>query len=449
VDAGIFGIVEPTTPSSPGLSNVRGLLRNFGQDTITSVSLGWAVNGTAQTPQTWTGVLAPQATDTVLFGSFTFPTGVHTIEAWTSMPNNLVDSNAFNDTTSSSVIFCNLYSGNYTIGGAGADFPDIMTAINAIASCGINGAVTLNINSGTYNEQVTVPEIPGANAMNTITIQSTTGNADDVTIAHSASGTNHTFLFDGADYVTLQNLTLEANAASSARVIVLGGGANFNIITGCKIISNPLARSSSASAGIYDNSGLDEYNIFTYNEIENGYYGIYVYGSSSAVLQAGNIVENNTLTGFYYYGIYAYYLQAPKINHNTLENHTSSGWTYGLTCGYCQNEQEIIGNRVHLFGTSTQYGLRVYYCTATDSTMGLVANNMVSITGSGTSTNYGLYWYYSNYQNYYYNSVNMAAGASGSYPAYIYQGANSNSMNNLFCNNVGGYSVYVLSLIHI
>ena len=243
--------------------------------------------------------------------------------------------------------------------------------------------------------------------------------------------------------MTLQNLTLEANAAASARVVVLGGGANFNIITGCKIISNPLARTSTLSAGIYDNSGLDEYNIITYNEIENGYYGIYVYGSSTAVLQAGNIVENNTLTGFYYYGIYGYYLQAPKINHNFLENHTSSGWTYGLSCSYCQNEQEIIGNRVHLFGTSTQYGLRVYYCTATDSTMGLVANNMISITGSGTSTNYGLYWYYSNYQNYYYNSVNIAAGASGSYGAYIYQGANSNSMNNLFCNNVGGYSAYV------
>ena len=442
VDAGISDIVGLNSPAMSGLNNVRGLMRNYGQDTITSVNLGWSVNGVSQTPQVWNGSLASQQADTVLFGSFNFPSGTNNLTVWTFLPNNTVDSNTFNDSASSSVYFCNLYGGTYTVGGSGADFPDITTAVNDIASCGIYSPVILNINPGTYNEQVSVPEIPGSSSVNTFTLQSASGNAADVIITFNYTGSNYTFRFDGADYVRLQNLTLEASGTYYSRVVVLENGANHNVINGCKIISNPQARTSFYSAGIYDASGLDEYNTFTNNEIENGYYGIHLYGTSTSLLQAGNIVENNTLSGFQYSGVYGYYLQAPVFNHNQLENHPASGTSYGLSCIYSQHGQEVIGNRVNLLGTSTQYGLYIYYCTATDSTMGLVANNMVSITGNNTSANFGLYSYYSHYQRYYHNSVNIATGSTSAYASYFYYGSNSHSVNNLFSNTVGGTAVH-------
>lgn len=443
VDAGISDIVGLNSPAMTGLNNVRGLLRNYGQDTISSVNLGWSVNGVNQTPQVWNGSLASQQADTVLFGSFNFPSGTNNLTVWTFLPNNTVDSNTFNDSASSSVYFCNLYGGTYTVGGSGADFPDITTAVNDIASCGVHSPVILNINAGTYNEQISVPEIPGSSSVNTLTFQSASGNADDVTLTFTAGYSNNwTVNLNGADYIRLQNLTLEGSGTYYSRVIVLENGANYNVINGCKIISNLQARTSSYSAGIYDASGLDEYNAFINNEIENGYYGIYMYGTSTSLLQAGNIVESNTLSGFHYNGIYGYYLQAPVINHNQLENHSASGTAYGLSCIYCQNGQEVIGNRVNLLGTSTQYGLYIYYCTGTDSTMGLVANNMVSITGSNTSANFGLYSYYSHYQRYYHNSVNIATGSTSAYASYFYYGSNSHSLNNIFSNMVGGTAVH-------
>ena len=57
-------------------------------------------------------------------------------------------------------------SGNYTVGG-GEDYPTISAAVSALNSQGISGPVDFIINSGTYNEQVTIQSITRS------------GNADD------------------------------------------------------------------------------------------------------------------------------------------------------------------------------------------------------------------------------------------------------------------------------
>jgi hypothetical protein len=61
-DAGIAGIVAPVAPFSPGSQTVEVLLKNYGNNTISSVTINWSVNGTPQTPYNWTGSLAPGAT---------------------------------------------------------------------------------------------------------------------------------------------------------------------------------------------------------------------------------------------------------------------------------------------------------------------------------------------------------------------------------------------------
>lgn len=59
-------------------------------------------------------------------------------------------------------------SGNYTIGTAG-DFVTLTDAVNSLTSNGVSGAVTFNIETGDYNEQLIIPQITGASAVNTIT----------------------------------------------------------------------------------------------------------------------------------------------------------------------------------------------------------------------------------------------------------------------------------------
>lgn len=68
--------------------------------------------------------------------------------------------------------------------GAGADYGTIQAAVDYI-SAGVDGPVTINIKKGIYNELVTVPHIPGASANNTITIQSETGNYNDVRVYYN------------------------------------------------------------------------------------------------------------------------------------------------------------------------------------------------------------------------------------------------------------------------
>jgi len=74
-------------------------------------------------------------------------------------------------------LFLSLYSkaqlsGNYTIGGVSPSYSTINAAVNALISNGVNGPVTFNIRTGTYSEQVIIPQINGASQTNNIIFQS-------------------------------------------------------------------------------------------------------------------------------------------------------------------------------------------------------------------------------------------------------------------------------------
>ena len=445
-DAGIVAIVSPVSPASPGVGNVAVNLRNFGTANLTSATIGWSVNGVAQTSYAWTGNLASSGmASNILLGTYNFPLGTHTIKAWTSLPNGAVDSASYNDTATYTLIVCNLLTGVYTVGDTTADYPSIQAAVDAVSVCGVSGPVTFNILPGTYNTQVTIPPIPGTSATNRVTFKSSTSNASDVIIANTASSTgNYTVRLSGADYVDLQYLTIQANHPTNARVVELSMGADNNLISNCVIFGNPSARGTSSSAGIYSGSTNDTGNIFTNNIIENGYYGIYMYGVGSTNLEAGTVIEGNTLSGFFYYGIYLYYQKSAKVRSNTLTNHSSSAYVYGIYGYYAQEEYEVSGNRLNITGSSSTYGIYSSYCTAlSDFYPGMTVNNFVTTNGPGTA--YALYLNYCNYQYVYHNSVLVNGGSTSGRAAYFNYGANNRSVNNIFVNLGGGYATYVSS----
>ena len=139
------------------------------------------VKGVDQTSYAWTGTLAPSGiAPGILLGNYNFPLGTSSIAAWTSLPNGQLDSISQNDTATKSVIACNLLSGVFTVGDSTADYLTISDAVGAVGACGVSGPVTFNILPGVYNEQVSIPAIGGASAVNKVTFQSSTGNASDV-----------------------------------------------------------------------------------------------------------------------------------------------------------------------------------------------------------------------------------------------------------------------------
>lgn len=102
-DAGVTTFVEPTR-QCVGTHPVSVEIKNFGTNAIDTVTVNWSVNGIPRTPVMYTGFidtnngLLPNM-DTVFLGNITLQSNItEYLEAWTTMPNNIVDTVWRNDT---------------------------------------------------------------------------------------------------------------------------------------------------------------------------------------------------------------------------------------------------------------------------------------------------------------------------------------------------------------
>src|SRR5690606_37745575 len=112
-------------------------------------------------------------------------------------------------------------------------------------------------------------------------------------------------------------------------------------------IHRPYYTSSSANAVYINASGFSSDNInLDNNDIQGGYYGIYIYGSSSSRMQ-NVVISNNTIREAYYYGLYHYYIDGSEIYNNKI---TSIG----------------------ALSTTASYGMRIYYSDSVKVTNNLV-----------------------------------------------------------------------------
>jgi hypothetical protein len=85
----------------------------------------------------------------------------------------------------------------------------------------------------------------------------------------------------------------------------------------------------------------------------------------------------------------------------------------------------------------------LYYNYGDATTPNLIANNVVNLTGSGTGSWYGIYFYNQNYSNLYHNTIQLSSGSSSYYALYQSSGSNQNIIDNIFVHNGGGYAYYV------
>ena len=101
-DAGISGINSPDGLLCSDEFIPEVVLRNYGSNDLTSVTINYDVDGGAPSTFAWTGTLTPGSTEVVTLPSFTTTGGVHTFNASTSDPNGTTDSNTANDANNSS-----------------------------------------------------------------------------------------------------------------------------------------------------------------------------------------------------------------------------------------------------------------------------------------------------------------------------------------------------------
>ena len=182
--------------------------------------------------------------------SINFLAGIgYDIQSWTSNPNGSPDPVMLNDSAEVKNIYGAL-SGTYTIGGVAPDFINFSTPVTALNLGGILGPVTFNVRDGNYNEQISIDEVEGSDTTNTITFQSESGNNTGVVLtSNSTFSDNYTVRFNGADYVTFSNMTLEATNVSYARVIELTGASNNIHIDGNILIGRTVTTTCATIPG--------------------------------------------------------------------------------------------------------------------------------------------------------------------------------------------------------
>jgi hypothetical protein len=451
VDAGVNAITRPVGSLNPGIDTVKCNIKNMGKNNLTSVGLRWTVDGVAQTPPPdWSGSLIQYAiSGNITLGTANFPAGAHKIKVWTVNPNLQVDSNKSNDTVSAIVQACQLLSGTYIVNkSGGGNFLTVTDAVNALGYCGISGPVTIKIRPGIYSERVVIPPVSGSSAINTIILDG--GSADSTKIVYSTptSSAYAVISLNGADYVTIKNLTLENTNVTYASGVHFGSKADYNTIENCKIDIGNTSTSSTAIAIIgcvtessptgYGDPG--NYNTIRNNRIIGGYYGIKILGTSTSAQSMGNSIINNTIEQFYYYGAYFYYLKNVLFQYNRVIK-PRYAYAYGVYTYY--NYNSIFDANIINPGA---YGMYVYYQQNVAPDSSVVSNNIITNFMNGTYQ-YGIY----NYSSYRVHFLNNSVWCDGTYTtttsySCFYNGSTTGCVikNNIF-KSTGNLPCYVNS----
>jgi hypothetical protein len=448
IDAGLIAFSEPVSPTSLGNHEIKVILRNFGLNTLNTVQINLTVNGIPQFPVNWIGTLITGATDTVTLVNYNFTLvpypGYNYLVAWTQNPNSVNDPTTLNDTISTTIEAHDPLSGVYYIRTSTPDFTNFTDAVTALNSWGVSGPVTMIVDTGTYNEHVSLSQITGASATNTVSFQSVNGINSSVKLQYAATGSadNYVFQLNGADYIRVNDITIKSTStANYGRVVELKGSANYNVFEGNRLIGLQIASNNSTVVHCTDVSSAN--NSFIGNDMLYGYQSVYIYGTSANRIKSFKFLNNN-ISNFYYYGLYLYYNDSVQAIGNHISTNSVSATNYSIYSYYCDKNTRYEKNNIAYSGAGTFYGMYIYYNNSTATAPNWIVNNFISNTGS-SGTAYGIYLYYSNYVNVYYNSVNIAAGSGTSTRALYQTGGtgNVNIKNNNFANTVGGYAYYV------
>ncbi|MBK0401882.1 T9SS type A sorting domain-containing protein [Adhaeribacter sp. BT258] len=409
-DAGIIAYVSAATPIVPNISTpVVVTLKNFGTAPLTAVAINWSVNNAAQTVYNWTGNLASYQTVNVTLGNYTFPGGNHSLNICASNPNGVADPNTDNDCQTVSIIACTNFAGTYTINknapASATNFVSFASVINSLKSCGVSAPVTFNVvaGSGPYNENISIDNISGASATNTITF-----NGNGNVVASPSALTDIVLKLDGAKYLRFNNLKIEEHPNTvTGGVIWMINGAQQNIFNGCHFTHSVI--NTNASYGVYMQAG-SSFNKFTNNTITGAYYGIYNNGMPN-LPNSNNQFIGNILKDQFAYGIYSAFSPVTLIEGNDISRPNRTNGTVFFGINFSTGVQTTISkNRIHnthdvVTVTGDVYG--IYY--AADGTAGnenIIKNNVLYNFNNTGGTLYVLYSAGSN-TYYYHNTISV------------------------------------------
>lgn len=467
-DAGVVTILSPIQPLVPGLNDIKVLIKNFGTANLSNVNVNYRVGTSATVTFAYSGLLVPNAVDTVTFtatsglGStsqqYNFTGITETIRSWTSSPNSVLDSVPMND--SAQVTLCGGLSGVYTINPFGTgttNFTSFQSVIDKLTCGGVFGPVVFNIAPGTYTGQINLPVIFGTSAVNTITFQSSTGLASSVIItsATATASANYTIQATGTQFVSFKNLTIQNTNTSFGRVISLikfaSTNTNTNNIEVRNCVLNGVSTTSTSDVFSIVFSPAGEFATFLSfvgNTFNNGSNGVNLGGQNIVNLATPNlIIDSNLFNNQYFTGINLSNRAFYQIRNNRILLAPGNTFNYGINSVTSQNDCEILRNTI--INPAGLYGISInqhsYY--AASGAM-IIASNAVHLQATANTT-YGAYVVNSS-SVFLFNNTFRSNSATTNYGAFIQGNAsfvngtttypasnNLRLMNNVFSVSAG------------
>ncbi|MFC5270638.1 T9SS type A sorting domain-containing protein [Adhaeribacter terreus] len=347
-------------------------------------------------------------------------------------------------------------SGTYTIDKNSApsatNFQSFQALTTELDCRGMSAAITVNVvaGSGPYNGQITLANITGLNATNTLTFN---GNGNKIAFAPT-SANRAVVQLDGVDYVTFNNFKIDATDATYGWGFHLLNGADHNTISNNTItIASTSATEASTGGIIFSNSATSvtsagntgNNNVISGNTIIGGYKGIHL--NSVVTTASNNQIINNTIKDFYADGIVVNAAKGTLIEGNDISRPTRATTTTFTGIELNGNTQltTVSKNRIHnaaggdLSPISASYGI---HSTSADAPVGsenIIKNNLIYDMNS-TGIIYGLYNTGSNGSHYYHNTVNLDNTSNTGSVRGFYQttlASNIRIINNVFSVNAG------------
>lgn len=334
--------------------------------------------------------------------------------------------------------------GTYLVGASdAAKYKTIQSAIDALQN-GIESAVTFLIEPGTYTEYLTIPEIDGVSAENTVTFRSQTGNREDVIIKYDTYSPQSSFLGDdtqgivnvnGADYITFSNLTLTTGNDSYHSVVLVRNKSEHVTIDNCNIYrAENIASTNVRLVYVTAKDGIVLNNYFTLSNstLTGGYSGVTVSGNLTTKQTGAHIIGNT----FENQGAQAINVSMGETNavvdgnivRKTLES-SKSVWCIDLRLS---EGAQISNNYVSVnLSTTACHGIYIRDINGTAEAPEYIYNNVVDLTSAATSSSYGIY-INKNVKNVVLAHNTVRTSGANAYPLFIQKkGDNLRIINNL------------------
>ncbi len=332
-------------------------------------------------------------------------------------------------------------SGYYTIGTTG-DYSTFASAITALNTFGVSDWVTFQVQSGTYNEKISLGTVNGVSASRPITFESLSGDSTDVILTNGTAnwGDAATIKIVG-NYYVIKNMTVKATG-NYGNAIEIANGADNNIVRNNVLISNATTFNEQGAV-VYANQLTQSNTRIVQNKVEGNNYGIYLSGGWT-INASGWEIDSNTIVSSEY-GVYFSDVKDVKVRYNTMTIGASSTDAYGLFSEYGAGGYSISENKIVTTASDISVGIYSYLSSATSSNKDIIYNNFIANTANSSTRSSGVQLTNCNYIDVLYNNINITSTSIGSSRSAVdIQNSSDISLKN---NNLiaagGGYAQYI------